>query len=169
MKNVIRSNPQQQESPKSASMDVVTIFILFQQNHLLKLSILSYRNLAKISFPYMDWMLYSTSFSFKLCKVTVSLAQTLFLEVTPEHTMFISTDTMLILVPGMRWIEMNCDDSATHVKYSDRFVAHALDTEFLIPEALTCSSKQVLTLDSEHLSKTNILNNHNTGRSRWLS
>ena len=51
---VLRSNPHQQESPKSASMDVVTIFISFQQNHLLKLSILSYRNLAKISFLSMD-------------------------------------------------------------------------------------------------------------------
>ena len=100
-----------------------------------------------LKFLFFLWT--KSSFSFKSYKVTVSLAQTLFLEVTPEHTMFISTDTMLILVPGMRWIEMNCDDSATHVKYSDRFVAHALDTEFLIPEALTCSSKQVLALYSE--------------------
>ena len=77
-------------------------FISFQQNHFLKLSILSKRNLAKISFLSLDQMLFSTSFSFKSCQVTVSLAQTLFLEVTPEHTMFLNTDTMLILVPGMR-------------------------------------------------------------------
>ena len=100
MINVLRRNPHQQESPKSASMDVVkTFFISFQQNHFLKLSILSKRNLAKISFLSLDQMLFSTSFSFKSCQVTVSLAQTLFLEVTPEHTMFLK---MLILVPGMR-------------------------------------------------------------------